>query len=179
VKLSEPGLSILVEDPLDDEDARSTPHREDRSDPAVDPHREAVPISFPERRSATARHRVLIVEDDPDIARFLEINLRMEGYEVSIAVDGEHALARAAEMRPDLVLLDVLLPPGMDGFEVARRIRRDPRVENTSIVMVTCLSHGDEKVLGLASGADDYVTKPFHPKELMERVRGMLRHTRG
>ena len=142
MQLSEPGVSVLVDDP---------------PEPA---------------------HRILVVEDDEDIARFLEINLRLEGYEVGIAADGERALVHAAEMRPDLVLLDVLMPPGMDGFEVARRIRRDPYAENTSIIMVTCLSHGDEKVLGLASGADDYVTTPFHPKEMMERVRVTLRRAR-
>src|SRR5436853_4796388 len=115
MRLSEPGLSILVEEPAQGSEAPTT-----------------------------TTHRILVVEDDPDIARFLEMNLRMEGYEVGIATDGEHALARAAEMRPDLVLLDVLLPPGIDGLEVARRIRRDPHVENTSIIMVTCLSHGDD-----------------------------------
>jgi diguanylate cyclase (GGDEF)-like protein len=149
MRLSEPGLSILVEDPAERSDA-----------------------------PAPTAHRILVVEDDPDIARFLEMNLRMEGYEVGIAVDGAHALTRASEMRPDLILLDVLLPPGIDGLEVARRLRGDPSAENTSIIMVTCLSGEDDRVLGLASGADDYVTKPFYPQELMERVRGLLRRTR-
>ncbi len=178
MRLSEPGVSILVEEPADEPLAPGASPPSRAVGAAGDPPSAPVSSSASGRAAAATGHRILIVEDDPDIARFLEMNLRMEGYEVGIATDGEHALARAAEMRPDLVLLDVLLPPGIDGLEVARRIRRDPHVENTSIIMVTCLSHGDDKLLGLASGADDYVTKPFQPKELMERVRVMLRRTR-
>ncbi|MDP9242137.1 MAG: response regulator, partial [Actinomycetota bacterium] len=121
---------------------------------------------------------ILIVEDDPDIARFVELNLRAAGYEVSVAVDGQEALGRAHALRPDLVLLDVLMPGGVDGLEVARRLRRDPRTDNTLIIMLTCLALPDDKVLGLTVGADDYITKPFYPGELLARVRSALGRAR-
>src|SRR5438128_5422707 len=126
----------------------------------------------------TAGETILIVDDDEDIARFLEVNLRLAGYEVAVAANGEQALLQAEELRPDLVILDVLMPYGIDGFEVARRLRGSRITDDTSIIMVTCLATGDDKVLGLASGADDYVTKPFYPRELIERIRSTLRRNR-
>ncbi len=120
---------------------------------------------------------VLVVDDDPDIARFVEVNLRSAGYEVSVASDGEEALTRALELRPDLVLLDVMMPR-IDGFEVAQRLRRNPQTANASIIMLTAKALSTDKVLGLTAGADDYIIKPFDPIELLARVKGTLRRAK-
>ncbi|HEX6230565.1 MAG TPA: response regulator [Actinomycetota bacterium] len=120
---------------------------------------------------------ILVVDDDPDIARFVEVNLRSAGYEVSVASDGEEALTAAATLRPDLVLLDVMMPR-IDGFEVAQRLRRNPQTANTSIIMLTAKALSTDKVLGLTAGADDYIIKPFDPIELLARVKGTLRRAR-
>jgi diguanylate cyclase (GGDEF)-like protein len=117
---------------------------------------------------------ILVVDDDPDIARFVEVNLRSAGYDVKVASDGEMALEIAFEIRPDLVLLDVMMPR-IDGFEVAQRLRRDPRTANASIIMLTAKALSSDKVLGLTAGADDYIIKPFDPIELLARVKGVLR----
>jgi diguanylate cyclase (GGDEF)-like protein len=120
---------------------------------------------------------VLVVDDDPDVARFVEVNLRSAGYEVTVASDGQEALERAVELRPDLVLLDVMMPK-LDGFEVAQRLRRDARTSSTSIIMLTAKALSSDKVLGLSTGADDYIIKPFDPVELLARVKGTLRRAR-
>jgi diguanylate cyclase (GGDEF)-like protein len=120
---------------------------------------------------------ILVVDDDPDIARFVEVNLRSAGYDVAVAADGEEALDRAQEMRPDLVLLDVMMPR-IDGFEVAQRLRRNPQTANTSIIMLTAKALSTDKVLGLTAGADDYIIKPFDPIELLARVKGTLRRAK-
>ncbi|MEX0992108.1 MAG: response regulator [Actinomycetota bacterium] len=121
--------------------------------------------------------QILVVDDDPDIARFVEVNLRSAGYDVAVASDGEEALERATELRPDLVLLDVMMPR-IDGFEVAQRLRRNPQTANTSIIMLTAKALSTDKVLGLTAGADDYIIKPFDPIELLARVKGTLRRAR-
>ncbi len=120
---------------------------------------------------------ILVVDDDPDIARFVEVNLRSAGYDVAVAGDGEEALEKASELRPDLVLLDVMMPR-IDGFEVAQRLRKNPRTTNTSIIMLTAKALSADKVTGLQSGADDYIIKPFDPIELLARVKGTLRRAR-
>jgi len=120
---------------------------------------------------------ILVVDDDPDIARFVEVNLRSAGYDVSVASDGEEALTTAATLRPDLVLLDVMMPR-IDGFEVAQRLRRNPQTANTSIIMLTAKALSTDKVLGLTAGADDYIIKPFDPIELLARVKGTLRRAK-
>lgn len=120
---------------------------------------------------------ILVVDDDPDIARFVEVNLRSAGYDVAVAGDGEQALERAAELRPDLVLLDVMMPR-IDGFEVAQRLRRSPSTANTSIIMLTAKALSADKVTGLQAGADDYIIKPFDPIELLARVKGTLRRAK-
>jgi diguanylate cyclase (GGDEF)-like protein len=120
---------------------------------------------------------ILVVDDDPDIARFVEVNLRSAGYEVTVASDGEEALERATEIRPDLVLLDVMMPR-IDGFEVAQRLRRNPQTANSSIIMLTAKALSTDKVLGLTAGADDYIIKPFDPIELLARVKGTLRRAK-
>ena len=120
---------------------------------------------------------ILVVDDDPDIARFVEVNLRSAGYDVSVASDGEQALEKAAALRPDLVLLDVMMPR-IDGFEVAQRLRRNPQTASTSIIMLTAKALSTDKVLGLTAGADDYIIKPFDPIELLARVKGTLRRAK-
>jgi diguanylate cyclase (GGDEF)-like protein len=125
----------------------------------------------------TMSESILVVDDDPDVARFIEVNLRSAGYDVNVASDGEQALAVAVDLRPDLILLDVMMPK-LDGFEVAQRLRRDPRTSSCSIIMLTAKALSADKVLGLSSGADDYIIKPFDPVELLARVKGTLRRAR-
>ncbi len=120
--------------------------------------------------------RVLIVEDNPDLAFGLRNNLEIEGYEVAVAEDGPSGLARALEWKPDLVILDVMLP-GMDGHRVLRTLR-DAKFESP-VLMLTARGEESDKVRGLRSGADDYVTKPFGVLELLARVEALLRRTRG
>src|SRR2546423_7132615 len=115
--------------------------------------------------------RVLIVEDDVEIAQALQRSLRLEGYEVRLAADGERALADARSYVPDLVLLDLGLP-GVDGIEVARRMRADGDVP---ILMLTARDALESRVEGLDSGADDYLVKPFERQELLARIRALLR----
>ena len=118
--------------------------------------------------------RILIVEDDADIAMGLEDDLRAEGYETEVVRDGESALARGTEAGWDLMLLDVMLPR-RDGFDVCRSLRRAG--VTTPNILLTAKAQEAEKVLGLDLGADDYVTKPFSPRELRARVSALLRRT--
>ena len=118
--------------------------------------------------------RILVVEDQDAIAFGLQLDLRSEGYDVEIESDGESALRRARNEAFDLILLDVMLP-GKDGFEVCRELRRGG--SKTPIIMLTAKTQEAEKVLGLETGADDYVTKPFSPRELRARVKAALRRT--
>ena len=121
--------------------------------------------------------KVLVVDDDPDIARFIEVNLSTQGFEVHLASDGVEALEKALEIRPSLALVDVMMPR-MDGFELVERLRGDPRTAGISILMLTAKALTADKVLGLTAGADDYVIKPFDPQELVARVKGTLRRAR-
>ena len=116
--------------------------------------------------------RILIVEDEPDIALGLQLDLRDEGHDVELATDGAEASRRAREPGWDLILLDVMLPL-RDGFEVCRDLRRAKI--RTPVLMLTAKAQEAEKVMGLDMGADDYVTKPFSPRELRARVRALLR----
>src|SRR3954454_18656575 len=115
--------------------------------------------------------RVLVVEDDDDIAQVLQRSLRLEGYEVRIAPDGEQALAAHAEYVPDVVILDLGLPR-LDGIEVAKRVRG---ADDVPILMLTARDAVEARVEGLASGADDYLVKPFERQELLARLRALLR----
>jgi len=118
--------------------------------------------------------RILIVEDDPAIAIALEDDLRLEGYAVEVVHDGEAASRRARDAPFDVILLDLMLPK-KDGFEVCREIRRAG--VDSKILMLTARIQETDKVLGLDLGADDYVTKPYSPKELRARIRALLRRT--
>lgn len=123
--------------------------------------------------------RILIVEDDPDIALSLRLKLERDGgYEVDTVVDGAAGLRRALDRPPELVLLDVNLP-GMDGFEICRRLRKEPATAGIPIIMLTARIDESDRVAGLEFGADDYITKPFSPKEALARVRAVLRRTSG
>src|SRR5215210_1668674 len=114
-----------------------------------------------------ARSTILIVDDEPIVREVVERYLRQEGYTVEVAADGPEALRRFADARPDLVLLDLMLP-GIDGLEVCRRIRA---TSNVPIIMVTAKSEETDTSIGLGVGADDYVSKPFSPRELVARVK--------
>lgn len=115
--------------------------------------------------------RILIVEDDAKTSASIEMYLRHEGYRTDIARTGDEGLARARQHAPDLVILDLMLP-GKNGLEVCGALRTESK---TPIIMLTARSTEDDKLLGLESGADDYVTKPFSPRELVARVRAVLR----
>ena len=120
--------------------------------------------------------RILVVEDDRDIAMLLEDDLAAEGHSVEVVRDGPAASLRGRETGWDLIILDVMLP-GRDGFDVCRDIRRAH--VRTPIIILTAKTHEAEKILGLDLGADDYVTKPFSPRELRSRIRAVLRRVRG
>jgi diguanylate cyclase (GGDEF)-like protein len=117
---------------------------------------------------------VLVVDDDVDIARFIEVNLRLEGFDVIVAHDGEEAQHVIADKVPDLALLDVMMPK-VDGVELCRRLRSDPLTASLPIIMLTAKSLSADKVVGLTAGADDYIIKPFDTLELIARVRSTLR----
>ena len=118
--------------------------------------------------------RVLVVDDEPVLVDTIRYNLRREGYDVQVATDGNEALKLAQAASPDLVVLDLMLP-GMDGLEVCRQLRRESTVP---IVMLTAKDDEVDKIVGLEVGADDYMTKPFSMRELLARVRAMLRRSR-
>ncbi len=120
------------------------------------------------------RGKILVVEDDPSLREVVALGLRREGYQVVEARDGQAGLDRFAQERPDLVLLDVMLP-GLDGFEVCRAIRRTSLVP---VIMLTARTDTVDVVVGLESGADDYITKPFEFPELLARIRSVLRRAR-
>ena len=119
-------------------------------------------------------HRILIVEDEPSIAELIAINLSHAGYEVEKAMQTELALAMMKDQLPSLIILDWMMP-GKSGVQFAKELRANERTKGFPILMLTAKSEESDKVLGLDSGADDYVTKPFSPKELVARVRAILR----
>ncbi|OGR44497.1 MAG: DNA-binding response regulator [Elusimicrobia bacterium GWA2_61_42] len=118
--------------------------------------------------------KILIVEDEKDIARLLDYNLKKEGFRTVLAHEGSSAALLAAKERPHLIILDLMLP-GLDGLEVCRRVRMDAKTASIPIIMLTAKGEESDKVVGLEMGADDYVTKPFSIKELISRVKAVLR----
>jgi two-component system phosphate regulon response regulator PhoB len=124
----------------------------------------------------TAPH-LLLVEDDPALAELLEFRFRAEGYHVSHTADGDEALLLALEHVPDLVVLDWMIE-GTSGIEVCRRLRRDKATKHVPIIMLTAREAEDDRVRGLETGADDYLTKPFSPRELIARVAAIMRRIR-
>jgi len=121
-----------------------------------------------------SKPKILIVEDEADILEIIAYNLSREGFRVLSSRDGEEALDLARSEEPDLVLLDLMLP-GMDGIEVCRRLKDEPRAAELPIIMVTAKGEESDVVLGLGVGADDYIVKPFSPRELVARVKAVLR----
>jgi two-component system KDP operon response regulator KdpE len=122
---------------------------------------------------SSEKRLILAVDDEPKMTRFIRMNLELEGYRVSEATNGLKALAKVRDELPDLVLLDVMMPE-MDGFEALQLIRQ---VSNVPVIMLTVKGEEEDKVYGLELGADDYVTKPFSPRELSSRIKALLRRT--
>lgn len=123
------------------------------------------------------QERILIVEDDPDIVELLQYNLGQAGFATDFVLNGTDAIEQAIAETPDLIVLDLLLP-GTDGLEVCRLLRRHPATGNVPIVMVTAKGEETDRIVGLELGADDYIPKPFSPRELVLRVRAVLRRTK-
>jgi len=120
------------------------------------------------------KHKILVADDEPDAVELVEFNLKTAGYEVLTAADGEEALKKARAVLPDLIVLDLMLPE-IDGLEVCKILRRDPSTSGIPIIMLTAKAAEIDRILGLELGADDYVTKPFSPRELILRIKRLLR----
>ena len=121
--------------------------------------------------------QILVVEDEEDILELVSFNLKKEGYQVRGVTSGEEALQEVRRKIPSLIILDLMLP-GVDGFDVCKSLKNDPRTKAVPIVMLTARSEEADIVIGLELGADDYLTKPFSPKELIARVRAILRRSK-
>jgi two-component system, OmpR family, phosphate regulon response regulator PhoB len=122
-------------------------------------------------------HTVLVVDDESDILELVTFNLQRNGYAVLTADNGNSAVSLAKEKGPDMIILDLMLP-GKDGFTVFKDLRADPRTQSIPVLMLTAKGELNDRIVGLELGADDYVTKPFSPKELMLRVRALLKRTK-
>lgn len=120
------------------------------------------------------RTRILLVDDEPDILEILEYNLTSKGYQVNKAKNGIEAIKKAADWKPHLVLLDVMMPE-MDGIETCEQLRKNPKLANLVIVFLTARSEDYSQVAGLEAGADDYITKPIKPKVLLSKIKAILR----
>jgi two-component system, OmpR family, response regulator len=131
-------------------------------------------VSSSTRSAPAPEARLLVVDDEPNIRELLSASLRYAGFEVATAPDGQQALAMAAEFRPDLLVLDVMMP-GLDGFGVVRRLRQNGM--HTPVLFLTARDAADDKVTGLTLGGDDYVTKPFSLDEVLARIRAVLRRS--
>jgi len=121
-----------------------------------------------------SKKHILIVDDEPDLVELLSYNLKKEGFTVTSAVDGEEALLMLKKSTFSLILLDLMLP-GIQGLELCRILRQNQKTEHIPIIMITAKGEETDKILGLETGADDYITKPFSPKELIARVNAVLR----
>src|SRR5437667_1175145 len=119
------------------------------------------------------KERILVVDDEPEAVELVEFNLKQAGFNVFSAEDGATALRRARELLPSLIVLDLMLPE-MDGLEVCRILRRDPATADIPVIMLTAKAAEVDRVVGLELGADDYLTKPFSPRELVLRVKKVL-----
>ena len=119
------------------------------------------------------KQKVLIVDDEPDVLKLVKYNVTNAGYDVETASDGESGLRKAQEQLPNLILLDVMMP-GLDGLEVCKLLKRDQRTTGIPVIMLTAKAAEIDRIVGLEIGADDYVTKPFSPRELVLRIKKML-----
>ncbi len=124
-----------------------------------------------------SKEKILVVDDEQDLVKLVRYNLEKDGYKVETAYNGEDALFLARKARPELVILDLMLP-GIDGLEVCKKLKTDPELANVAIIMLTAKGEEADITLGIKLGADDYVTKPFSPKELVARVRAVLRRSK-
>lgn len=120
------------------------------------------------------KQKILVVDDEADVVELIEYNLRNAGFDVICAADGEEALAKIKTTLPDMIVLDIMLP-GKDGFEVCKQLKRDPKTANIPIIMLTAKAAEVDRVVGLELGADDYITKPFSPRELVLRIKALFR----
>ena len=137
----------------------------------------------PDRRTARLSNgrepmaRILVIEDEPDLAKILEYNLRQEKFAVEIGKNGEEGLTKARRGSPDLIVLDLMLPD-LDGLEVCRRLKSDSKTKAIPVLMLTAKGNEMDRVVGFEVGADDYLTKPFSPRELVLRIRAILKRIR-
>jgi DNA-binding response OmpR family regulator len=125
--------------------------------------------------NSVERRRILVVDDEERMVRFIRMNLEHDGFQVSEAFNGKQAIQKLRDVTPDLILLDIMMPD-LDGFEVLETVRE---ITNVPVIMLTAKGEEDDRVRGLEGGADDYVTKPFSPRELVSRVKAVLRRTEG
>ena len=133
----------------------------------------AIVWRFDTCQAGGVKPRILVVDDEPEAVELVEFNLKQAGYAVTTAMDGAEALRKARAQTPDLIVLDVMLPE-MDGFEICKNLRLDAATARVPIIMLTAKAAEIDRVLGLELGADDYVTKPFSPRELLLRVKKIL-----
>jgi two-component system alkaline phosphatase synthesis response regulator PhoP len=126
-----------------------------------------------------AYQTILVIDDEPHIVEVVQDYLKQAGYRVLSAHDGQTALGMIRHERPDLIVLDLMLPGGMDGLDVCRRLRQDSALGDVPIIMLTARVEETDRLIGLELGADDYITKPFSPREVVARVRAVLRRARG
>ena len=122
------------------------------------------------------KNKILVVEDDLPTVELLKVTLELEGYDVSIAYDGIEALRGVEKEHPDLIILDVMLP-GIDGYEVCQLLKHNIKFMSIPIIMATAKVRKEDRAMGLEKGADDYITKPFEPAQLVERIKGFLSKT--
>lgn len=137
----------------------------------------AVSRSNPEFEEERVSHRILVVEDEPDIQEIICYNLRQAGLDPESAEDGESALQKAHDLQPHLIILDLMLP-GIDGLEVCRMLKQNDATRHTPVLILTAKAEEVDRIVGLELGADDYLTKPFSPRELVLRVKSILRRGR-
>jgi two-component system, OmpR family, alkaline phosphatase synthesis response regulator PhoP len=122
------------------------------------------------------KEKILIVDDEKDIVKMIDYNLKKEGYRTVLCYDGQDALDAVRKEHPDLVVLDLMLPE-VDGFDVCKALKKEPSTAKIPIIMLTAKAQESDKVVGLELGADDYMTKPFSPRELVARIKAVLRRT--
>jgi len=123
-----------------------------------------------------SKGRILVVDDEIYIVHILDFSLGMEGYEVLTALDGEQALERVMSDKPDLIVLDIMMPK-LDGYEVCRAVKANPETRNTPVILLSAKGRNVDQKMGFDVGADDYITKPFSPRKLVERINAILGQT--
>jgi len=122
-----------------------------------------------------AKGRILVVDDEIYIVHILDFSLGMEGYEVLTALDGEQAVEKARAEKPDLIVLDIMMPK-LDGYETCKRLKADPATKDVPVILLSAKGRNVDQKVGFEVGADDYITKPFSPRKLVERINAILGH---